>query len=337
MRVFFTILLSFIFVSCVLHKSTAWIDGKDSEYSEVRYFTAVGMGEDRQVAEDDALAGIAKVFKAKVESLSKDYIQSLTIMTENNHSANSQEVFEQITKVSTDRVIKGVTISKVTKKDNTYYALAVLDRIAAKNRLLETMMEIDEEISLSMKELDSTNNKIIKIRKLNLAQVSLIKREAINQDFRILSGSGQGYDPKYKIADINNLLEKLLYNELIIKVKISGDEASRVENTVLEALAKNKFTVKKASFNKSADLLIEGNITLSSLDHPNKEWFWYKYNVNINIIDLKEKQTIATLSNLNGKEAQLTLDAARIKAINTMEKRIMNELENKISEYVFGK
>ncbi|MEE8300671.1 MAG: LPP20 family lipoprotein, partial [Desulfatiglandales bacterium] len=112
-------------------KRPDWIDGESIQYPSSRYLTGVGYDPDRKSSEDKARAEIAKIFFSKIDSRTRSYQDYLQITSKGKSKTRETFSIEEITKVSTQKVLSGVRISSVyqdTGSEPIFYALAVLDR-----------------------------------------------------------------------------------------------------------------------------------------------------------------------------------------------------------------
>ncbi|RLB13781.1 MAG: hypothetical protein DRG35_06340, partial [Deltaproteobacteria bacterium] len=130
-------------------KRPGWVDGDSIQYPSSKYLTGVGYDPDRKLAEDKARAEIAKIFVSKIDSRTRTYQDYLKITSKGR--SKTEEIFsiQDITSVSTQKVLSGVRIAQVYQETGTrpiFYALAVLDRDQSAKILGYKIQELDQDI-----------------------------------------------------------------------------------------------------------------------------------------------------------------------------------------------
>ena len=83
-----------------------WIDGVSDAYPSGQYLVGVGQAESRAVAEDRAYAALARIFKAEVSAQAKDWESYLVIEQRGHSSAERRLTLDNLTRVSTDKVLE---------------------------------------------------------------------------------------------------------------------------------------------------------------------------------------------------------------------------------------
>ncbi|MBI4400395.1 MAG: LPP20 family lipoprotein, partial [Nitrospirae bacterium] len=88
----------------------SWIEGASREYPSDQYLIGVGQADTQAVAAERAYAAVAKIFKAEVNARSRDWESFL--LFENRGQANTERrlTLDQLTRVSTDKVLENVKI-----------------------------------------------------------------------------------------------------------------------------------------------------------------------------------------------------------------------------------
>jgi hypothetical protein len=93
----------------------AWVDGTPRRYPRMQYMTGVGRGTARMPCESDARAQIAKIFEAKISQVSKDWMGHFSRVNAAGKVQVEAMAVSQLTRVSTDYVLKGTMIAEVWK------------------------------------------------------------------------------------------------------------------------------------------------------------------------------------------------------------------------------
>jgi hypothetical protein len=338
LRLAFLILLGMC-VSCVSPTLPQWVEGESPKYPSAGYLTAVGIAKDRRTAENAAIAGIGRIFQARVNSVSQDMIKSLSKFTDFTKEIVSEETFTRNTEISTQVVLTGVNISEVAERSGEVFVLATLDKVAAKNRLQQNISKLEEETRALFLAYTHASTKIEKIRKLKVLIDKNMERGRLAAELNIVSQVGiiptGGKEPWMNLGKLVNEMEDLRFRNFRIVVKMEGEGVLEFRNSVEEALTALSFVVTKDE-TAIADLLVHGKVSISPLDHPDKSWKWVQYTCDLFLIDPTQGKTLRTIPNLRGQVAQLTEDAARFKAIQTVKEKIKVAVSSELNSYIYG-
>lgn len=168
------LLLALATLSCATSGNTGatWPDsGTHPTYPPERYVLGVGWGDTMDVADDRARGEVAKFFRAKV----------VTVTREEEHYTHSggkegteEHFFESITRARTrgDAVFDdAIMLPERLLRQGTHYTLAVLDKLAMRQRLEQELAEVEMEIA---EKLESTAEPELRVR--NLARALYLTR-----------------------------------------------------------------------------------------------------------------------------------------------------------------
>ena len=113
-------------------KKPSWIEDPEREFPHEMYIASVGMGSTREGANNNAIAGIAKVFRSEIklhQQVEENYFEFGT--DKELELQQSVNLSKQIS-VTSDQSLKNIVIGKTWHDNKTaqYYALAFIDRIA---------------------------------------------------------------------------------------------------------------------------------------------------------------------------------------------------------------
>ena len=127
-----------------------WVDGRSAEYPSTQYLTGVGQADTRSNAEDQAYTAVARIFKAEVAAQAKDWESYLVVENRGVSNAERRLTIDNVTKVSTDKVLENVRIADVwyDSDSRSYYALSVMNRSQAEAALMEKVSALDRAIDI---------------------------------------------------------------------------------------------------------------------------------------------------------------------------------------------
>jgi hypothetical protein len=170
----------------------AWVDGPVQLYPQHAYFTGVGSGPDRALAEDRARAEIAKILRADVSSRQSSeeahwLTRSGVAATESYRQAVSSEI-----SVVSGRVLEGVRIAELWRdsQGGSYHALALLDRLATTATLRERFDALDARLVAEVARIDQATTPVAALGAALRALATQRQAREVAADLRIVDPGG---------------------------------------------------------------------------------------------------------------------------------------------------
>ncbi len=235
-----------------------WVDGYGSEYPHETFLCGVGMGPERPLAESGAYAALSRIFVARVDSASKDFMGAYTSSGSVPLETQSSEA---LTKISTDKLFSGVRIPEVwTDDEGTVYALACLERAKASRILKEEIALKDDKAGRHLQNAARVD-KAQRVAELSKALSTLIERAALNAELRIIDVRGIGVAGEYSHADVVAAFEAAL-DALKVGVVAEGAHDSEFRTSLIAGLKKRGYTVLENGADPSLDILLKAKITI---------------------------------------------------------------------------
>lgn len=233
----------------------AWVDGTPARYPRMTYMTGVGRGTARMPCESDSRAQIAKIFEARISQVSSDWMGHFSRVNATGKVHIEAMAVSQLTRVSTDYVLKGTMIAEVWRGEGAFHCLATLDRMQAARRLRGEIDRLDVQIAAKVSEGDKGENPTTKFFAYKAAMLLLQRREALNTELRIVSPNGMGKAPIHGWAA---LVAKFSASARKIKIgmKLEGRGWKQFQTRLAERLTQDRIQVMETSNN--VDLFIRG-------------------------------------------------------------------------------
>ncbi|WP_455388012.1 LPP20 family lipoprotein [Petrachloros mirabilis] len=326
----------------------AWIDGVSADYPPAQYLTGVGQGDNRAVAEDQAYAALARIFKAEVSAQSKDW-ESYLVVEARGHSHDERRLtLDNLTRVSTDKVLENVKIVDrwYDPKKGLHYALAGMHRPQAETAFLERIGELDRSVQSDVEEAHQTSDKLAKVRGLRRAARNLVLRETYNADLRVIRPSGQGTAASYRVQELTHELEEFLATNLVLEVVVTGDQAEPVQRALEEGLIKEGLQVASqgsetgqlpagTGVHAAPELLVRGMVRVWPIDVRDPQFTYVRWCSDFEVVDLTSQHVVGAISK-GGKEGHLTQREATAKVVRVMQQDMSNEVAKAIAAHVYG-
>lgn len=317
-----------------------WVEGRSSEYPSTQYLTGVGQADSRNSATDQAYAAVARIFKAEVAAQAKDWESYLVVENRGVSNAERRLAIDNVTKVSTDKVLENVSIMDAWYDTNEgiHYALAVMSRSQAESSLMDKVSTLDRAIDADVAEARQTTDKLAKVHALRRAGRNLVLREVYNTDLRVIRVSGRGIPSAYRVNELSGELEQFLATNLVLAVQVSGDHAEPVGRALAEGLVREGFhvTTKTASTETgSAELVVRGTVRLFPIDVHDPYFKYVRWCSDFEIMDPVAQRVVGAVAR-GGKEGHLTEREATAKTLRVIQQELSWDVARAIASHIFG-
>ncbi len=316
-------------------KRPDWIDGESRDYPFSLYLKGVGYAPDRQSAEDRARAEIAKIFHSQIDANTRTYQEYLQSVSGGKTKTANSVAIEDLTKVSTQKVLSGVSIVQVYQQiepDPLFYALAVLDRSQAQEILQSKIRELDQDIQKLLSLTDRQTDKLSKIKHLKTGVEEYILRDAYNTELRIVNPSGQGIPSRVSFAALKKELSEALLRDFFIAVSVSGSRANEIRQALVEAFNQKGFSVSEDI--SRASVLARGNIEINPIEQKSSEWKFVRWKAYFDLVDQQGGAVFGSVKK-TGREGHLTIPQAEERAVRKMRKLLSTEIAEDMTKFIF--
>ncbi|HSL05792.1 MAG TPA: LPP20 family lipoprotein [Nitrospiraceae bacterium] len=325
-----------------------WIDGVSSAYPFGRYLVGVGQAESRASAEDRAYAAVARIFKAEVSAQAKDWESYLVIEQRGQSSAERRLTLDNLTRVSTDKVLENVQIVDrwVDVHNGLHYALAGMHRPQAEASFIERITELDRSIRDDVEEAHRPSDKLVRVRALRRAARNLVLRETYNADLRVIRPSGQGTAAAYRVSELTHELEQFLATNLVLVVSVTGDQAEPTQRALTAGLLKEGLQVTSGTWGggrsmggdfsgPSPELLVRGVVRVWPIDVRDPQFKFVRWCSDFEVVDVTSLRVLGALSR-GGKEGHLSEREATAKVVRVMQQEFSADVAKAIAAHVYG-
>jgi LPP20 lipoprotein len=325
-----------------------WIDGVSEAYPASQYLVGIGQAESRAAAEDRAYAAVARVFKAEVSAQAKDWESYLVIEQRGQSSAERRLTLDNLTRVSTDKVLENVQIVDrwVDVRKGLHYALAGMHRSQAEMSFMERISLLDRSIGEDVEAARRPSDKLARVRALRRAARNLVLRETYNADLRVIRPSGQGTASAYRVSELTRELEQFLASNLVLAVEVTGDQVEPAQRALVEGLLKEGLQVTSRlwgggssvgidSGGPTPELLVRGVVRVWPIDVRDPQFKFVRWCSDFEVVDLTSQRVVGALSK-GGKEGHLSDREATAKVMRVMQQEFSTEVAKAIAAHVYG-
>ncbi|HWF62870.1 MAG TPA: LPP20 family lipoprotein [Nitrospira sp.] len=317
-----------------------WVDGRSVEYPSTQYLTGVGQADTRSNAEDQAYAAVARIFKVEVAAQAKDWESYWVVENHGVSNAERRLTIDNVTRVSTDKVLENVRIADVwyDMDSRSYYALGAMNRSQAEAALMEKVSALDRAIDADVTESRQTTDKLAKVRALRRAGRNLVLREVYNTDLRVIRPSGQGTPSAYQVNELSGELEQFLATNLVIAVQVSGDHAEPVGRALEEGLIREGLQVTTKSEGEDAgspELIVRGTVRLFPVEVRDPNFKYVRWCSDFEVVEPGTRRVVGATA-YGGREGHLTEREATAKALRVMQQELSSDVAKAIAAHIFG-
>ena len=323
-----------------------WVRGKSRDYPVERFLTGLGMANSKEAAVERAYAAVAKVFKAEVNAQSRDWESFLLLEQKGQANTERRLTLDQITRVSTDKVLENVRVLESWRdaKTGQEYALAGMDRNQAGAALLERISDLDRTVETELRESKDTQDKLLRVRNLRRAIKNLVLREAYNADLRIIRTSGAGDAAPHRVADLTAELESFLGANIVVGVEVAGEQADITRRAVMEGLLREGLPVTARAIGsesasngdaKPVELLVKGTVGLWDVSMPDPRFRYARWCSDFVVTERGSQRIVGAVS-IGGREGHVNMPEARAKAVRVMQQELTSNLARTLAAYVYG-
>ena len=165
----------------------AWVERPDADYPEMSYLTAVGSGEDLAAASAQATAGIMQIFVSNVDQTLSDRQAS---RVEGGRQVQESDI-ELRTVIESSGAIEGVQIKHNWRDRGAkrHYALAVLDKDAAREALGDRLAGADADLARALSVANESATPLERAGRLARTIEAANERDILAAQYRVL-GAG---------------------------------------------------------------------------------------------------------------------------------------------------
>ncbi|WP_163834419.1 LPP20 family lipoprotein [Spartinivicinus ruber] len=298
---YFPLLFAFIvFVTgCSTHqKQPDWITTQPDGYPAKQYLVAVGEADNQALADNRALANLAKIFEVSIADTSTDLVQSSVLGFGVDKKITTEQQLSRSVSTEVRQVLEGARITDRYKGTNgLYYGLAVLKKSEVGRKLRRSILAADRETTdaISYAQQQVTTNPFLALATLEKARQVQLKRASDNRKLHVLAGTG--VREKSNSADIEQMIR-----QVIAGLQFDVDADTKQEFELLTAALSSV----GSQVTENAPYFV--NLKLDKLPIKYRQnWYWQRGSVELTIYNasgalLKKRWSFK----VSGQEPELT-------------------------------
>lgn len=185
----------------------SWVDNAIRTYPPDRFHTGLGIGPNRQTAQDRSLAELEKPFSSAITGRLESSIKAMGMTASDWALSATIDRYRQrtLTTIRSHSRVAEVFLEK--KPADTYYALAVMDRQACTDQLEAMVRGLDHELEAMVTRLDKTDVSVTPKERSALMGI-YADRLALDAAISVLMPKGNESPPPVQSSTIGRIVKK---------------------------------------------------------------------------------------------------------------------------------
>jgi hypothetical protein len=314
-------------------KPPKWISGADPAYPETAFVIGVGVGNDLDDARANARAEISRTFQARVQQTMTDtQTESSESLGSRHGPAAGTQKSEMTTKVATETLLEGAQIKETwfDKKKKKHYALAALDKRAARQALSAQITEKEETINTRLNQAEDADAPLSKARALAQALNAARERDVLVARRRLVDMAAIPDLPGETSTAQNDRKLGAALSKIQFRLDAETGPKSRLKQAVAARISELGF---KLTDDAKTPLVLKCALDVQPFDRGHPQWKFYHWEATV---ELTEDGKTAASATPSGEEGHLIESTAQTKAREAGEQGVALEAQKLISQYVFG-
>lgn len=307
----------------------AWYLDPEEKYPDDQYLSAVGSGETRRAAEEQAYAGLSQAFEIDIQVDSTTQERYREIMTEEGNMTESEVELSQTVDVQSGQELMNVRTAEAAIDDEgRVRTIAYIERQPTGNMYADLIRKNDEQISSLVNEARETGDPVRRYASLNAAVAVARNNEVLLEQLRIISPPIHGalrvsYDFDPLISRRADAAEQI---RVAVELDSEADGGARVETALREAVGERRFVITE----QDPVLRVSGEVEMQPVE-LNPDFETVRWTLDL---ELRREDGASIVSyGEDGRASATTRESARALAWSDMQGLIHEEFAGRMSGY----
>ena len=300
-----------------------WVTDKDAAYPNSEWFCYVAIGEDKSLAENAAIAGLARIFNVNIQETMYDSERFAQVIVSADRgrkieaSAATQEFARELVSSTSVSGLIGVQTDTWAASDGKVYVIARMNRRECSARYAAMIRENESLIGHLIEEAEKYPATFDAFETLSFAFNVARVTDNFHNLLTVLDPSAAGGRPRYGNADMVNTLARNAARSIVIAVKVEGDVDGRIAGAFGAYFTRLGFSTNTGGAN-AYTLSAVFNIEDYDVANPARRFVQYLLTYSLaNTAGLKKE-----FDSDYGRESGVTREQARQRAIRAAEDSI---------------
>ncbi|MFO8064209.1 MAG: LPP20 family lipoprotein [Spirochaetia bacterium] len=302
-----------------------WYEDPKSVYPDEEYLSAIGSGDTRRSAEQDALGSLSQVFEARVSVDNRINERYREIARGSETLTESEVEIAGATSVQSDERLVNVQHGEsFTDSQGRVHVIAYMNRMETGRVYRDLIQKNGEQVRRFMQESRGEEGVVRRFAYLSAANVvAQNNRSLIDQLQIIFAPMARTLQLPYDEQEVTERRAELA-SRMAYRITLSGEGAARIEQALGEALSSEGFVVSQ-----DGPLQVRGEAELEAEEDGKYEVTrWY---MNLEFVDPSDSVVVAY--NEQDRASGVSREASRSFAFNDMEEAAREEFVAHVIEY----
>jgi len=297
----------------------AWLDGADVNYPENVYLSASGQAKSASVADNRALANLAKIFEVSIADESIDFSEASISQSNASGSTirqvDNKQTLSRFVNTQAQQVLQGTRIVERWQDpvSGQQSSLAVMKKAPAAALFMQSIRAADEQTSAAVKYAEQqAPNPLIALSSLESARQRQITRLNDNNNLRVVTGND--INVEYSVETLTKMIKSRL-------AALSFSTLATDEQALLSlqgGASEVGVQLKDDSQYKLVLTLDKGAV------EQRQAWYWLRGNIVLNVMDGN--------SSISNKRWPFKISA---QSEQLLEQRLATKLSTELPGYVY--
>ncbi|SIQ74065.1 LPP20 lipoprotein [Alkalispirochaeta americana] len=221
-----------------------WYLNPAAVYPDDVYLTAVGTGDTRRAAEQQAMAGLSQIFEANIQVDMTTQERYRDIVTAQGDFSEAEVELAQTTSVQSAQRLTNVQMGEAAVDESgRVHAIAYIERLPTGRLYVDLIEKNAAQVASFLTQADASDNLIREYAYVSAAWIIASGNELLRDQLRIIAPSmGQMVQLPYSY---DSLIQRRtdIASGMRVSISITGDTGDRVEGVVRQALGEERFPV----------------------------------------------------------------------------------------------
>ncbi len=299
-------------------------DDPTKRYPNEMYITAVSSGDTPEIAKDRAIADVAKVIKADINSqqlLIEEYIETGIEMELDRKSSFTRQI-----DITTEQTLKNVNIGKTWRDeaDGRYYAVAYLDRLDTSEIYKADLADMETKIKSYYDKAGSKTDKLARLAYVNKAISLAIQRDMMIEQLNTISQGAYSFTPTVKAPELSSLRRRIT-GDINVKLDLNSGGYDEFPGAVSEVLQAYGFGLSEGQ----PDVIVKGSMRMEELERKGHFVRWF---VDLHFTDTANNTEFVTYTD-DDREGSNSMGEAKRRAALRMVKVVKKNLYDRLDSY----
>lgn len=221
-----------------------WYLNPQSVYPDDTFLTAVGSGDSRRDAEQQALAGLSQIFEAEIEVDQRTSERYSELMTAQGTVSESEVQLAQNTNVRSNQTLLNVQLGEAAVDElGRVHVIAYIERVPTGRVYMDLISKNSDQIQTFLNEAESSDGMVREYAYLSAAAVVTATNENLRDQLRIIApGFSNVVNLSYDPDDVVRRQVDLA-SQMRVSVDINGDPEGRIASLVRAAISDERFPI----------------------------------------------------------------------------------------------